>query len=80
MPTARPSIRASEGVIVLRSLNTVNATAPARPTPTPSSATSSGRPAAMRLPSVMTSTTSATVRPSTSPGPTSEVSWVISTL
>ncbi len=57
MPTARPSISASDGVIVLRSVNTVKATAPARPTPTPSRATSSGRPAAIRLPRVMTSTT-----------------------
>ena len=31
MPTARPSISASAGVIVLRSVNTVKATAPARP-------------------------------------------------
>ena len=43
MPTARPSISARDGVIVLRSVNAVNATAPARPTPTPRSATSRGR-------------------------------------
>ena len=79
MPTARPSISARDGVIVLRSVNAVNATA-RQAHADAEQRDEQGSPAATRLPSTTTSTTSATVRPMTSPGPISEVSWVISTL
>ncbi len=63
MPTARPSITASIGVVELIGPSTVAANRSPIEAPTPSSAFSSGSPAATREPRVRTSTTSATSRP-----------------
>ena len=51
MPTASPSIRASDGVIVLRSANAVKAMAPAGPRRRRAGRRAAGSPAATRLPS-----------------------------
>ena len=69
MPTARPSIRARAGVIEAISITEDSARVPPTPAPTPSTAISSGKPAATRVPSMTSSTAAATARPMISAAP-----------
>ena len=67
MPTARPIMEASIGVIsATESVNTVESCTPSKPTPTPITAEISGMPAATIEPKVMRRTIPATIRPMTS--------------
>ena len=66
MPTARPIIIARDGVEELIVAKEATTSRPAIDTPTPTTAVSSGIPAATSDPRVMTSTTRATARPSAS--------------
>ena len=64
MPTARPIMEASIGVMSeIVSVNSVASWTPRSPTPTPITAESSGMPAATKEPNVMSRTTAATARP-----------------
>ena len=69
MPTARPSIRARTGAVALSSTKPVSVVMPAIPTPTPTNAVSSGRPAAMTEPNITTRMTAAAATPKSSPAP-----------
>src|SRR5674476_1181191 len=60
MPTASPIIRPSTGVMEFIGTSTLKASEPATPKPTPTSAVSSGRPAAMSEPRARTRTIAAT--------------------
>ena len=63
MPTARPIITASEGVMLLSSVKCVAMSSPSAPSPTPMTAESSGIPAATSEPKVKMRTTKATPSP-----------------
>lgn len=75
MPTARPIIIASVEVVEPRSSTLASAVIDETPMPTPISAVSSGSPAAMSEPKVMTSTTAASAIPMTSVAPVSGITW-----
>ena len=71
MPTARPSIRAMIGAVVVSSTTPLSANRPAMPTPTPISAFSMVIPAATSDPKVITRTIAATATPIASAEPNS---------
>ncbi len=74
-------MRASMGEMELMSNRPERANVTPTPTPTPMMAISSGRPAAIRVPSMMISTRAATAMPMISAAPkSSEMSSVISLL
>ena len=74
MPTARPIIEASTGVLEPTSVNAVIAVTPLMPRPTPNIAVTIGRPAATREPNVRSRTASATAMPISSEEPCVSVS------
>ena len=63
MPTARPIITASTGVMELTSVKAVNSTTSSEPMAMPTTAVISGRPAATSEPKVMISTAAAIEMP-----------------
>ena len=69
MPTARPIIVASIGVLEPMSVNAVIAVTPVMPRPTPKIAVMIGMPAAIAEPNVSSSTTSAMPMPISSDAP-----------
>ncbi len=75
MPTARPIIIASVEVVEPRSSTFARAVISETPIPTPMSAVSSGSPAAISDPKVITSTTAATATPMISVAPVSGITW-----
>ncbi len=75
MPTARPIIIASVEVVEPRSSTFASAVIVDTPIPTPIRAVSSGSPAAIRDPKVITSTTAAMATPMISVAPVSGITW-----
>ncbi|CAM5677840.1 hypothetical protein SALBM135S_09380 [Streptomyces alboniger] len=69
MPTAMPSMEASVPVVAVRPNVLPSARIAAMVTPTPTSAVSSGSPAAAREPKVISSTTAASAKPMASAEP-----------
>ena len=66
MPTPRPSIVASTGVIVLKLVTAAPSVSSDSPSPTDTSASTIGRPAATALPSMISRMMIAAIRPSSS--------------
>lgn len=75
MPTARPIIIASVEVVEPRSRTLASAVIVETPMPTPMRAVSSGSPAAISEPKVMTRTTAAMATPMISVAPVSGITW-----
>ena len=78
MPTASPIISARTGVFALSSRNPDAVVMPAMPMPMPTSAVSSGSPAASSDPNVITRTSAATSTPRISVAPVSGAARVAS--